>query len=325
MMTEHYRRLVNLVKGQVEKYWMFHNVKGLTKNVSEIPHSKFFNEQNSIVEKYNFFTKKLNQTSIIQNLSVKSLEPSTPLPKIIDKWWRWYHQLTGLDAVETAKQQVIILQDKLFECQDNRRTLNKKMTDNTFKLQEVYSELIQTKRDDPKYVRLTMVENKNLQEQNKIINMLELLEKEEKDKFTQLATAIKEYHDSQNMNAQKYKYLSIIASVVAAVVSLIGSIILNNRKILDIKNAIYEAQEKNESLIHTNRDQLSDLQRSFHSFETKFLQNTINTNIEKEINNENDNTSNIWTNAKYIAYTLIGGIPRGVYACGSYITSIFTH
>lgn len=271
--------------------------------------------------------QKLNQTTIIQDLSVKSLQPSTPLPKRIVKWWRWYHQLTGLDAVETAKQQVIVLQDKLFECQDSRRDLNKKMTDITLKLQEIYGELIQTKRDDSKYVHLTIIENKNLQEQNKIINTLASLEKEEKDKFTQLATAIKEYHDCQNMCAQKYKYLSIIASVIVAIISLIGSLIVNNQRILDVKNIIQEAQEKNESLIHTSINQLSDLQTKLHSFETKFLQNIMNTNKEKEINNEHNNTFNILTSAKYTARTVISGanyITRGVYVCGSYIIKIFT-
>ncbi|XP_032687382.1 mitochondrial potassium channel-like isoform X2 [Odontomachus brunneus] len=313
-----------LIRRGLKKHWIFHNMKGFAENVSEKAQSKFLNGQNILKGQYNFFTKELNQT-IMQDLSVKQLEAITPLPKRVIKWWRWYHQLTGLDAVEAAKQQVIILQDKLFECQDNRRFLNKQLTDIRLGLQEVYSELIQTKRDDPKYVHLTMVENKKLREQNNIISRLALLEKEEKEKFTQLTTAFKEYHDNQNMNAQKYKYLSIIASVIVAIVSLIGSIILNNQRILSVKNAINEAQEKNESLFHTNTNQLYDLQKKFHLFETKFSQNT---NEKKEIDKENDNTSNVLTtSAKYVAHTVILGgsyAIRGVYACGSYITKIFT-
>ena len=127
-----------------------------------------------------------------------------------------------------AKQQVMSAQDKLFNCQDGRRHLNRQATIINDKLKEVYSELIQTKRDDPKYVQLTIVENKGLQEQARIMSQLNLLDKEEKDHFTQLATAIKEYHDSQTMNAQKYKYLSILASAGLAIISLIGSMIYNN-------------------------------------------------------------------------------------------------
>lgn len=179
-----------------------------------------------------------------------------------------------MDKVELAKEQVIFAQDKLFKCQDERRHLNREAMTINDKLKEVYSELIQIKRDDPKYVQLTIIENKNLQDQAKIISQLNLLEKEEKDYFTLLATAIKEYHDSQTMNAQKYKYLSILASAILAIISLIGSIIYNNKRIVNIQNIIYEAQQKNENL----------LKSSFHS-----LEKDINTTFNKLIENNNKN------------------------------------
>lgn len=272
--------------------------------------------------------QKLNDQAIImQDLNAKALESSTPLPGKIVKWWQWYNQLVGMDTVEAARRQVIALQDKLFECQDNRRNLNKELTDITYKLQDIYAELIQTKRDDSKYVQLTIVEHKSLQEQKKVINQLALSEKEERDNFTQLATAIKDYHISQNLNAQKYKYLSIIASAALAIISLIGSMMLNNKRILDVRNTIEIAQGKNELLFQTNTNELSDIKQMLHSFDTKFSQQLRNIkNDKKQENNENDNkfnTSNIFvTSAKYSANLLISGmsyIKRGIYACGSYI------
>lgn len=114
------------------------------------------------------------------------------------------------------------------------------------KLKEIYGELVQTRRDDQKYVQLTILENKGLQEQTRIGVQLNQLENEERDHFTQLATAIKEYHDSQAMNAQKYKYLSILASAFLAILSLSGSMIYNNRRIADVRNVIAEAQKNND-------------------------------------------------------------------------------
>ncbi|XP_076686285.1 mitochondrial potassium channel isoform X2 [Andrena cerasifolii] len=189
------------------------------------------------------------------------LEPS-PLPRRVVKWMQWYQQLTGLDTVEMAKQQVMSAQDKLFNCQDGRRQLNRQATIINDKLKEVYSELIQTKRDDPKYVQLTIVENKGLQEQARIMSQLNLLDKEEKDHFTQLATAIKEYHDSQTMNAQKYKYLSILASAGLAIISLIGSMIYNNKRIVSVRNVITEAQERNETAF---RDKFNSLESNMNT------------------------------------------------------------
>lgn len=241
------------------------------------------------------------------------------MPEKIVKWWQWYNQLTGLSTVEAARKQVIVIQDKLFQCQDNRRILNKELTNMTHKLQELYAELVQTKREDPKFVHLTILENKCLQEQNKVLNQLALTEKEESDNFTQLATAIKEYHDSQNLNAQKYKYFSIIASAIIAIVSLIGSIILNNKRILDVRNTILTMQEENKSLHKLSTNELSDVKEILLSFDSKLSKQSTNTK-EKESNN---NLSNVLvSSARYSANLFISGasyVKKSIYACGSYI------
>lgn len=198
-------------------------------------------------------------TTIIQDLKAASLEPSTPIPRKLVDWWTWYQQLTGLEDVELAKRQMIIVQDKLFNCQDQRRGLTNEASSIAEKLKEIYSELIQTRREDPKYVQLTIMENKALREQSRIISQMNFLENEERDYFTQLATSIKEYHDSQTMNAQKYKYLSILASAVIAIVSLGGSMIYNNRRIANVHKIIADGQEQNEILF---RDHFSSLEKS---------------------------------------------------------------
>ncbi|XP_011697832.1 PREDICTED: coiled-coil domain-containing protein 51-like [Wasmannia auropunctata] len=331
-MLEQYRQLIRLLNKQAKRHVVLHNAKGIVENAAEKAQSKLASAQNIATEKYNVVTKKLNdQAVIIQDLSAKALEASAPLPPLpgkIVKWWQWYNQLIGMDTVEAARRRVIVLQDKLFECQDSRRILNKELTDITYKLQDIYAELVQTRRDDPKYVQLTIVEHQSLQEQKKVINQLALSEKDERDNFTQLATAIKDYHVSQNLNAQKYKYLSIIASAVLAIVSLIGSMILNNRRILDVRNTIEIAQEKNESLFQTSTNQLSDLKKMLQSFDTKLAnidkkQNGNAVDLTKESNQSNTSISNIFvSSAKYSANLLISGtsyIKRGIYACGSYI------
>lgn len=273
-----------------------------------------------------FMLQELNhQATIVPDLNVKELELNAPFPRKVIKWWQWYHKLTGLDMVEAAKLQINDIHDKVFECQNEKRILNQQMIDITHKLREISSELIQTKRDDLKHVHLTKIEYENLQKQNKILEQLTLLDIEEKDNFTQLTTAYKEYQDRQNLNAQKYKYLSILVSALAAIVSLIGSMIFNNKKIRDIQNTISNAQKKTESLLDTNANQLSNLQKILNSFETKFSQSIINTHKGKETGN--DNTSNILvTCAKYTAYSLVSGVSyvkRGIYVCGSYVVKIF--
>ncbi|XP_076618977.1 mitochondrial potassium channel isoform X2 [Colletes latitarsis] len=245
--------------------------------------------------------------TIIQNLNAAKLEPS-PLPKKVVKWMQWYQQLTGLDSVELAKHQVISAQDKLFKCQDERRKLNRQATIINDKLKEVYSELIQTKRDDPKYVQLTIIENKSLQEHARIISQLNLLENDEKDHFTQLATAIKEYHDSQTMNAQKYKYLSILASAILAIVSLAGSMIYNNKRIANVRNVIAEAQRSNESALKSNFQSLEHNMNAWISqLESK------NNNMKQDTNLVIDKLDKILSNHILQGYIILKLCIVGVY------------
>lgn len=271
----------------------------------------FIDEYNVINISLNLFysfQQVNNDITLFQNLNAAQLKPS-PLPTKVVKWMQWYQQLTGMDKVELAKQQVISAQDKLFSCQDGRRRLNSEATLINDKLKEVYSELIQTKRDDPKYVQLTIIENKNLQDQARIISQLNLLEKDEKDHFTMLATAIKEYHDSQTMNAQKYKYISILASAVLAIISLMGSMIYNDRRIINIRNVIQDAQEKNENLIKS----------IFQSLETDFNANfsrllvKLQNNDKKEIVTINEEANDNISMQVQKGYIVLGLCLAGIY------------
>ncbi|XP_029033192.1 uncharacterized protein LOC114871446 [Osmia bicornis bicornis] len=281
-MAEKFRSLIKLVTNRINKHQLFNNATTRINTATGRVQEKFNNVQNAVAAKYDVVSKQINKDiTLMQNLNAPQLEPSS-LPKKVLKWWQWYQQLTGLDTVELAKQQVITAQDKLFKCQDDRRHLNRQATLINNKLKEVYSELIQTKRDDPKYVQLTIIENKSLQDQAKIVSQLDLLEKEEKDHFTLLATAIKEYHDSQTMNAQKYKYLSILASAVLAIISLIGSMTYNYSKIVSIRNVIAEAQQRNESVVENNLNSLENNMNRLFSEVIKRLDN--NNSNEQKIN-----------------------------------------
>ncbi|XP_012286769.1 uncharacterized protein LOC105703175 [Orussus abietinus] len=253
------RKILNAITKRINKSPLFNNATSAIGNATERAQEKLTTMQSIACKKYDTIVKHVNGATIIQDINVAALQPAAPLPKHLVNWWHWYQQLTGLDTIEVAKQQVIKVQDNLFKCQDQRRSITRQAVMVNEKLKEIYAELIQTKRDDPKYVQLTIMENKGLQEQARLHGELNLLEIEERDHFTQLTTAIKEYHDSQAMNAQKYKYLSILASALLALVSLAGSMVYNNRRIVDVRNVITEAQKSNEKSF---RDYFSSLENA---------------------------------------------------------------
>lgn len=310
-MAEKVRSLIKVVTNEINKQRLFNNATTRFNTATEKAQEKFVNVQNAVAAKYDVLSKQINKDiTIMQNLNTSQLEPST-LPKRVIKWWQWYQQLTGLDTVELAKQQVISAQDKLFNCQDERRRLNREATLINNKLKEVYSELIQTKRDDPKYVQLTIIENKSLQDQTRIIGQLDLLEKEEKDYFTLLATAIKEYHDSQTMNAQKYKYLSILASAVLAIISLVGSMTYNYSKITNIRNVISEAQQRNESVLENSLHSLENDMNTLFSKILEKLDDNSNSRPKVSIINEEPNTNSLEEMKK--TYIVLGLCFAGLY------------
>ncbi|XP_076753860.1 mitochondrial potassium channel [Xylocopa sonorina] len=308
-MAEKFRSLMRALSSEINKHQVLNNASVKISNVTDKAQKGLNNVQTAVAAKYNVLAKQVsNDITVIQNLNSAMLEP-TPLPKRVVKWMQWYQQLTGLDTVEIAKQQVISAQDKLFSCQDERRRLNREATLINEKLKDVYSELIQTKRDDPKYVQLTIVENKNLQDQARITSQLNLLEREEKDHFTLLATAIKEYHDSQTMNAQKYKYLSILASAILAVISLAGSMVYNNKRIVNVRSAISEAQQKNESMIESSFQLLqNDLNTRFSEVLKK-----LNNNSQPEITVVNKDSKDVKKAEFHKAYIVIGLCALGMY------------
>jgi len=97
----------------------------------------------------------------------------------------------------------------------------------------------------------------------------------------------------------KYKYLSFLVSALIGIVSLITSMILNNRRIVDVRNTIEKYQEKNETLFQananqlsnlfqTNMKQLSDLMKAVHSNRSILSQQPQNKG-----NTNGNNTSNI--------------------------------
>ncbi|KAG7214054.1 hypothetical protein KM043_001420 [Ampulex compressa] len=200
-MVNKLRALAKAVASEIGKYRLSSNITAGVNTVGRL-REKLGNGQGNSTVKTNLFSKQIDQEQMVARYANPPYLPvSNPVPQRIIIWWQWYQQLTGMDMVDSCRERVISSQEKLFTYQDQRRLLNREATLMSNKLKEIYGELVQTRRDDPKYVQLTILENKSLQDQARIVEKLNLLEREERDCFTHLATAIKEYHD----NIQSYQ------------------------------------------------------------------------------------------------------------------------
>ncbi|XP_035727535.1 uncharacterized protein LOC118443923 isoform X2 [Vespa mandarinia] len=217
-MANNIEKFIKLINKRLHEHKVFNfansfklrNVRDMYKKVPNV--NAIF--KNAMKKTRNQVTNSINNSTIIQDLKAIPTEPEKPLPHRLVTWWQWYQQLVGLHTVEKCRQQVVLIQDHLYKCQEKRRYFRKESFIINNKMKEIYDELLRIKRDDPKYVSLTIMENKNLQEQSVITEKLTLLEEEEKDYFVQLTTAIKEYHDAQTMNSQRIDDMRIAISEV---------------------------------------------------------------------------------------------------------------
>ncbi|KAI4482312.1 hypothetical protein M0804_008863 [Polistes exclamans] len=235
--------------------------------------------ENAVVNTKDQLMNHIQNLNIVQEFQAVPLKSEKPMPHKLVTWWQWYQQLTGLHSVEEARQQVISLQNLLIKCQEKRRCTRQEAFIINQKIKEIYSEMLNTKREDPKYVKLTMEENNSLREQSIITDKLILLEEEEKDNFLHLTTAIKEYHDAQTMNSHKHKYVTILATITSAILSIICSLIYQNKRSEDIKTVVSFMQNNNESYESNFKKNIDSLKEYF---DEKISSNKSPNQVEKQ-------------------------------------------
>ncbi|XP_015182804.1 PREDICTED: uncharacterized protein LOC107069757 isoform X2 [Polistes dominula] len=267
---------------------MKNNIQKLTNFVSKILYGhKTFNNVSAKLESAVANTKD----QLANEFKAVPLQSEKPMPHRLVIWWQWYQQLTGLHSVEKARQQVILLQDLLMKCQEKRRTARQEAFMINNRIKEIYSEMLSTKREDPKYVKLTMEENNSLREQSIITEKLILLEEEEKDNFLYLTTTIKEYHDAQTMYSHKHKYVTILATITSAILSIICSLIYQSKRSEDMETILSLLQKNNESNIKKNFDSLKQY------FEGKMSNDTSSNQVQEQ-------SQNTWETTKWALYII---------------------
>ena len=71
-------------------------------------------------------------------------------------------------------------------------------------------------------------EHQILKEERDLLTSFQVLERQERESFSQLSNAVRNSHEKERAQAEKTKYWSVIGSVIGATIGIIGTTI-NNR------------------------------------------------------------------------------------------------
>lgn len=151
--------------------------------------------------------------------------------------------------------------------QVERRELQQKMTMLNGKLKELHAALDKVQRGDERYLALLTEEYEILRDEKRITSQLAESEREERDRFTGLSSAVRESHERERARAERTKYWSIIGSVIGATIGIVGSSVNNYRRNRELRRLVRESAsggaELNRSmseLVSATRQQQDDLQ-----------------------------------------------------------------
>lgn len=154
---------------------------------------------------------------------------------------QWYEEFTGLDEVRIAQNRVLEAEAKFVTAQERRREASTVVSAIQSKLKDLWAELDNTSRGEERYVHLITQEHSILKEEKRAVQEFQSHEREERECFAALSSAVKESHEKERAQAERTKYWSIIGSVIGTIIGIIGSSVNNQMKMKELRRLIGES------------------------------------------------------------------------------------
>ncbi|KAL1450573.1 hypothetical protein WDU94_002920 [Cyamophila willieti] len=174
----------------------------------------------------------------------------------------WVEEVTGLDKVHAAQNEVFQYQNEFIKSQNKRRELGAKLTSLQIELNDLHNDIVTTNRSEEKYLNLITREHKLLKLENQLRNDFALAEAEERENFTRFTTKIKESQDKEREQASRTKYWTIGVSSAFTVIGVLGNGIISFLKMHKIDNTILQLGEETQMLSQNIHSDVSQLDRN---------------------------------------------------------------
>lgn len=208
-----------------------------------------------------------------------------------------YDDVTGLKEVHHAQNRVIDAEKNFVLAQEKRRRFQNELTTLQRKLKEIYNELDKTPRGEDRYVQLITMEHSLIKEEKRLLEGFQEKEKEERDYFNTLSSAVKMGHEKERAQAERTKYWSIIGSVFGTLLGMLASSIINDLRMKELRNLVNKAVNKDADqttkdyfdILLEHENQFKKLALSIHQLNKNFSDSITSKPVDVEFEEKNEN------------------------------------
>lgn len=151
-----------------------------------------------------------------------------------------FDDVLGIAEVRAAQGVVQEAEDEFMKSRRSVQETRTELSQLQSQLRELRSKLDRIPREDERYLQLATEEHKVLVEERKLKTDLEGFVALERDNFAALSAAVRNAHERERSRAERTKYWSIIGSACGAVLGILGSTVLNIRRMKEIKLTVQE-------------------------------------------------------------------------------------
>jgi len=174
-----------------------------------------------------------------------------------------FEKIIGLAEVKQAQNDVVLSEQQFSEAQLLRRDKQLGLKKIQSRLNDIHSELDRTPRGDDRYLHLLTEEHAAIKQEKALLAEFEAIESAEREAFHILSNKVRWSHEKEREYAERTKYWSISASLMGALLGVIGTSIGNELRMRRIKEMIPTSREvrplleKITELVHQEQRQVT--------------------------------------------------------------------